>query len=101
MFPYNKVRIWVSLIGKDNRLYHHTLEKIDLEKKEIFLELHEGDDATVRCFDYNIFSILRRSKKGDYKVFIPKESTTFSVFSEVERNETYMIGYLSLILMNF
>ncbi len=95
MFPYNKIRIWVFLIGKD-RSYHYTLEKIDLEKKEIFLELHEdGDAATVRCFDYNIFSILRGSKKGDYKVFIPKESTTFSVFSEIERNETHMIGYLS------
>lgn len=97
MFPYNKIRILVSLIGKDNTWYNYTLEKIDLEKKEIYLKLHKsvGDDI-VRCFDYNIFSILRGSKKGDYKVFIPKESTTFSVFSEIERDETHMIGYLSL-----
>jgi hypothetical protein len=82
MLPYNKIRIWVYLIGKDNRLYHYALEKIDLEKKEVFLELHYGEfDAAIMCFDYNIFSILRGSKKGDYKVFIPKESTTSNVFS--------------------
>lgn len=96
MLPYNKVRIWISLFGKDNNLYCYTLEKIDLEKKEIFLELRKGDGYVVRCFDYNIFSILRGSKKGDYKAFIPKESTTFNVFTEIERNETHMIGYLSL-----
>lgn len=96
MLPYNKVRIWVSLIGKDNRWYYYALEKIDLEKKEIFLGSRKGDEVTARCFDYNIFSILRGSKKGDYKVFIPKESTTFSVFSEIEINETHMIGYLAL-----
>ena len=93
MLPYNKVKIRVFLIGKDNKWYNYTLEKIDLEKKEIFLEV-EG--VIARCFDYSIFSILRGSKKGDYKVFIPKESTTFSVFSEIKRNEEYMIGYLSL-----
>jgi hypothetical protein len=97
MLPYNKIRICLLLIGKNNTRYNYTLEKIDLEKKEIFLE-YGGDIA--RCFDYNIFSILRESKKGDYKVFIPKESTTFSVFSEVERNEEYMIGYLSLGYLN-
>jgi hypothetical protein len=95
MLPYNKIRILVSLIGKDNKWYYYALEKIDLEKKEVFLKLHEENEITVRCFDYNIFSILRGSKKGDYKVFIPKESTTFNVFSEIERNETHMIGYLS------
>ena len=92
MLPYNKIRICVSLTGKNNTWYKYTLEKIDLEKKEIFLK-YEG--IAVRCFDYNIFSILRESKKGDYKVFIPKESTTFNGFSEIERNETHMIGYLS------
>lgn len=96
MFTYNKIRICVSLVGKNNKWYDYTLEKIDLEKKEIFLELHKWVDAAIRCFDYNIFSILRGSKKGDYRVFIPKESTTFSVFSEIERDETHMIGYLSL-----
>lgn len=96
MFPYNKIRIWVSLIGKDNKLYYYALEKIDLEKKEIFLGLRKGDNVIVRCFDYNIFSILRESKKGEYKVFIPKESVTFNGFSEIERDETHIIGHLSL-----
>ena len=96
MLPYNKIRIWVSLLGNDNIWYNYTLEKIDLEKKEIFLELRKGDNVTVRCFDYNIFSILRESKKGEYKVFIPKESITFYGFSEIERNETHIIGHLSL-----
>ncbi len=93
MLPYNKIRICVFLIGKNNTWYNYTLEKIDLEKKEVFLE-YERDAA--RCFDYNIFSILRGSKKGDYKIFIPKESTTFNALSEIERDETHIIGYLSL-----
>lgn len=91
----HKFRICFSLVGNDNKLYYYALKKIDLEKKEIFLELHKGNNVIVRCFDYNIFSILRGAKKGDYKVFIPKESTTFNGFSEIERNETHMIGYLS------